>query len=119
MSKNTLQLEIGGQVRTLRFNMGALVHLNRESPEDPLEQAGKSSIEIGLEDLSRIVYAGLLADHDSKNIVCEFSQKDVLKWCFDLDFEVVDSIKELFAKAYKKKDVSADAASGEGGADTQ
>jgi hypothetical protein len=115
--KNYMQMELGGTVRGLKFNIGTLKYLKEITGVDPVDYRAESN---KMEDLipfaTRILHAALLSNLLSKKEDPDFTAEDVDAWVTDLTVadltEVIHRYNEIFG-------VQKPSANGEVGADTQ
>jgi hypothetical protein len=113
---NYLQVQLGGEKRGLKFNLGTLRHIGAITGQDPFAFAiNIKEYSNFIEDLGTIIYAGLLSNCDSKKVAPDFSQEDARRWADELDnMSEALSIIAAFHNAFKVEVVSQ-----EGNADTQ
>jgi hypothetical protein len=112
MTKNYIQATLGGQKMGLKFNLGTLKHIGDITGADPLGFSVRS--EFFVQDLTVIVYAGLLSNAQSKKEEPGFTKEDVEGWVSEIENmgEAV-AIVTAFTNAYKVE------VSGEETADTR
>lgn len=116
MSKNYLQLDLGGKPRGLKFNMGTYKALAELTGQDPLKYLPFSeSFEALVPFALNIFHAALLSNCASKEEQPDFTAADVARWFDELSITEVTHIINLHTgKADIKPSVN-----GEAGADTQ
>jgi hypothetical protein len=114
MSKNYINLDLGGEKRGIKFSMGTLEHLESITGEDPYKFAIRTdNVKDFLRDATIVIYAGLLSNSDAKREEPQYTKEDVSTWVRDLGFSEIMSILQVYQKAYSST------ASQEGGTDTQ
>jgi hypothetical protein len=114
MSKNYIQVDLGGKKCGLKFNFGTLEHIERETGEDPLGFTISGSKLIS--NVAIVIYAGLLSNAECKGVEPDFTKDEVTRWVRQIeDMTIVTDVIEVFQSAYKVKSK----ASGEEAADTQ
>lgn len=87
--RNYLQLEIGGKLRGLKFNMGTYQAISDLTGQDPLTFAPASNAYADLVPYARTIFhAALLSNCKSKKEEPDFTQADVDAW-FD-EFGIKD-----------------------------
>ena len=101
MSKNYLQVELGGEKRGLKFNLGTLRYIGEITDKDPID----FSKQLGnLTDIYKVVYtivhAGMLSNYDSLNKEADFSEKDINKWIGEWDLQAAISTANAFNAAF-------------------
>lgn len=102
MSKNYISLALGGKERGIKFNMGALEHLEEISGKDPLIYTVNTSVfKEMLTSVIEILFAGLLANCDLKKEQPDFTKADVSAWVADFDMQQCVQIINAFGTAYK------------------
>ncbi len=119
MSKNTLQLEIGGKTVKIRFNMGAMEHLGQIIGQDPISatKAPGNVFTSEFENLKNMVYAGMLGECDHNDATPDFTENDVISIVRKMDKEQAAEVTAVFERSYAGK--KSDTASKEGSQDTQ
>ena len=111
--KNYIQLEVGGKVRGLKFNMATMEYVQQITGEDPLTfRAVSSSFQDVYKYALVLFHAGLLSNCDSKGEEPDFTDDDVKKWFRSLD---EDDVNILISRGKEPKAV----ATREDGKDTQ
>lgn len=116
MMKTYIQVNLGGQLRGLKFNLGTLRHIGDITGNDPFKFiVNVSEYDPFMKDFRVIVYAGLLSNYDSMKREPEFTQEEVRVWVDEIDnMREALRIVNAFSEAYKTESVS-----GEGDEDTQ
>lgn len=93
---NKLSLPLGGQERELEFEtLGFLDHLGEITKIDPLDlfsdgfatDPGKA-YKVNF----AVIYAGLLADCDEKNVTPTFTKEEVTKWVRNVPIKKVEGL---------------------------
>ena len=119
MSKDYLQIELGGKKRGLKFNMGLLYFLGEIIKSDPLAMDMTSnSYTSTFSNLKNIVLAGLRANEavKSNGKKEEYTTEQIQEWILAMSSEDSFTVIDMFTKVYERpKDV----ASTEGGKDTR
>jgi hypothetical protein len=101
MSKNYIQVELGGKLRGLKFNMGTLRILGELTETDPLKlTTDASEVKTLYGYLKNIVYASLQSNCLNKKEVVDFSEQDVQSWVDELEYSDSLTILTAFGKAY-------------------
>lgn len=105
-----LQLELGGQVRVIKFSMGTLKFIGELLGTDPLgfgegitENPGRL-----YEMVKTIVHAGLLQQYKSDKKNVDFTADDVDDWVSDLDTATSMEVISYYAKAFSANGESDD-----------
>lgn len=112
--KNYIQLEVGGKLRGLKFNMATLEYIEEITGQDPLTfKAASSSFKDVREYAQTLLHAGLLSNCDSKGETPDFTADDVKKWFRELDD---DDVKLII---YRGKEPKEEVATREVSKDTQ
>lgn len=99
--KNYMQMELGGKVRGLKFNIGTLKYLKEITGVDPVDFKAESN---KMEDLipfaTKILHAALLSNIAIKKESPDFIADDVQTWVDDLTVvdltEVIYKYNEIF-----------------------
>lgn len=119
MSKDYLQIELGGKKRGLKFNMGLLYFLGEMIKSDPLVMdMSSNSYTSTFSNLKNIVTAGLMANEAVKTTGKkeEFTPEEVHEWVLAMSSQDSFTVIDMFTKIYERpKDV----ASPEGSKDTR
>jgi hypothetical protein len=94
-------VEIGGETRTLSFNMHFMMFLSKELGCNP-DEIEKSVIEVcalnPLRGVTFIIYCGILADYENRFILKhELTLSQVSKWVGDADFNSFTSVWNAFS----------------------
>ena len=97
-----VQLELGGETRTLKFSMGTLKFIGELTGSDPLAfGAGITENPGRLYDMVKtIVHAGLLQQAKSSKQNVGFTADDVDDWVSDLDTATAMEIIGHYSKAF-------------------
>jgi hypothetical protein len=113
MGKNYMRLNIGGEDRGLKFNLGTLKNIQELTNNDPFNFFISGPIDKQIEQISVLLYASLLANCRSQKKEPDFTQEDCMLWAEDMDLKDAEAMMHAFGEAYKAP------ASQEGGKDTQ
>ena len=115
--KNYLQLELGGKVRGLKFNIGTLKYLRELTGLDPMDfKAESNKFEELLPYATKILHAALLSNLLSKKEDRDFTSEDVDAWVNELS---VSDLTTVILKYNSIFEIPQAAANGEVGKDTQ
>lgn len=86
MPKNYIQVELGGKMRGLKFNLGTLKHIGEITGEDPFAfSVNIKEYAQFMKDLGIIIYAGLLSNAQSKKIEPDFNFEEANRWALELE----------------------------------
>lgn len=101
-----IELELGGQKRTLRFSMGTLKFIGNLTGSDPLAFGTGITENPGrLFDMVKvIVHAGLLQECKSVKANADFNEEDVDDWVSDLDTSAAMEIIGHYSKAFSAEE---------------
>lgn len=101
MSKTYTTIELGGQERGLKFNMGTLKHLGEITRSDALTfQIQGNDLPSIYKHTQSIIHAALLSNCDSKKESPDFTAIDIEQWVNELDFSEAIRILNAFSTAY-------------------
>lgn len=115
--KNYLQLELGGKLRGLKFNIGTLHFIQELTGTDPFEfQAASTSFNDLIPYVTHIVHAALLSNCASKKEDPDFTGQNVDEWVNDMNVPILTDIVALYNAIIA---VPKATANGEVGANTQ
>lgn len=113
--KNYLQIDVGGQKRGLKFNMGTYEAILELTGKDPLAYVPESNSYADLRPYAKnIFHAALLSNCRSQKVAPDFAQEDVDAWFDELSIQDVTLIINLHTGK-----VDSPSANGEAGKDTQ
>jgi hypothetical protein len=117
MVKNYLSLELGGEARGLKFNIGTLRCLKDVAGVDPIDFKAESD---KLSDLlpyaEKIFHAALLSNCLSKKEAPDFTEEDIIAWFNDFDLPTITEIINRYNSIFTSEKPSVN---GEVGKDTQ
>lgn len=102
MTVSSVQLQLGGQERTLKFNMGTLKFIGELTASDPLGFGADIATNMGkLFDYTKtIIHASLLSDYKSRKANVDFTADDVDDWVADLDTTTALELIGHYSKAF-------------------
>lgn len=111
-----MQLELGGKVRGLKFNMGTYKALEEITGQDPLTYVPESQLHKDLRPYAlNVFHAALLSNCKSKKVDPDFTAEDVIEWFDELS---ITEVTEIINK-HSGKDDSKPSVNGEADKDTQ
>lgn len=111
-----MQLELGGEKRGLKFNVGTLKRLNENFDIDPLHwQIKESTLQEVLPYVEKITFAALINNCIANGHQPNFTFEMVQRWVEDLDPEQIAEIATIYNSMLTGKQK----ASTEGGENTQ
>lgn len=97
-----LQLQLGGQLRTLKFNNWQKEALGNILGKDPL-QAGKTlskkAKESPLEAVSDLVYTGMIGAYRSRKADVDFTEADVFDWVGEADYKELATVFDAWVES--------------------
>ena len=114
MIRNSMVIDLGGQEQRLLFDLGTLDNITEITGIDAFAfQVRFNSAKEMIEDVSTVVYAGLLSNSESKNEQLPVDREQVKKWVRRLTMPQLKDVVKTFQSAFVTD------ASPEGGEDTQ
>ena len=112
-----MQLELGGKLRGLKFNIGTLNYIQEIMAIDPFEyQAQSTSYKDLLPYAINIIHAALLSNCQSKGEEPDFTHADIVAWVNEHDLATLTEIIQRYSAIMSSPKSQAN---GEVGADTQ
>jgi hypothetical protein len=112
-----LQIEIGGEKRGLKFDIGTLKCLEKLYNVDPFNfRTESNSMADLLPYATKITHAGLKRNSDIKKDGAIFSAEQVDEWVAEMDLPTLTDIANAYNEIFARKNPSAN---GEVGKDTQ
>jgi hypothetical protein len=112
-----LQIEIGGEKRGLKFDIGTLKCLEKLYDVDPFNfKTESNSMADLLPYATKIVHAGLVRNSVVKKEAVEFTAEQIDEWVSEMDLPTLTDIANAYNEIFARKTPSAN---GEVGKDTQ
>ena len=112
-----LQLELGGEKRGLKFDIGTLKCLHETYNVEPFDfRTEANKLTEVLPFATKIIHSAMLRNCEVKKEPPGFTQQQVEEWVYELDLPVIQDVVTAYNGIFIRRDPSAN---GEVGADTQ